>query len=289
MPRRLDIGIASFRNPEKLRATLASIQNNSVTDWRCIIVHNPSEGEADEQARAVIIEAERNDPRFVALWGDKNEGYAGAVNEFFQESETEYLAYCDNDVEILTPGWDEALCSYLDRFHEIGIIFPNGGAYPINRGPYTEVLWAPGFCWILNCLCLAEVGGFDEELGHQEEADYAQRVRMAGWKCAAAPEVKVAHHATATSDPAAIERINRGVRAWVDKWNQHFNGKNFNYHSPNVTRFEDWPPQALYLEEYWKIHMPGLNDAPEVRTFAGREYDLIRVPRFKGFYTGRVI
>ena len=64
---------------------------------------------------------------------------------------------------------------------------------------------------------------------------------------------------------------------------------NFNYHSPNVTRWEDWPPNALYLEEWWKTRLPGLNDHPESVTVDNRQYDLIKVPRFKGFYTGRVI
>ena len=112
---------------------------------------------------------------------------------------------------------------------------------------------------------------------------------MAGYKCAALRQVQVGHDATATNNPASIERINRGVVRWVDKHNRYFNGKNFHYHSPNVTRFEDWPPNALYLEEYFKAKLPGLNDAPEVVNIDGREYDLIRVPRFKEFYRGRII
>ena len=121
------------------------------------------------------------------------------------------------------------------------------------------------------------------------EVQHAMRVRMAGWKCAALPEVKVQHDATATSNPDSIERINRGVVAFVNKWNCYFNGANFNYHSPNVTRWEDWPPNALYLEEYWRARMPELNTSPEVKKIEGREYDLIRVPRFKDFYRGRII
>lgn len=56
-----------------------------------------------------------------------------------------------------------------------------------------------------------------------------------------------------------------------------------------MLRWEDWHPNALYMEEYWKTQMPNLNEAPEVRTLDGREYDLIRVPRFKDFYRGRII
>ncbi len=274
-------------DPSKLLAAVHSIQLHSVTDWRLFVIHNPSPG--DEATKEALGKLAAEDKRIEPVWQDVNVGYAGAVNMLFAAGVTEYLAWLDNDARILTPGWDEALCSYLDRFHEIGMIFPNGGAYPLNRGPYTEVMWGVGFCWALNRLAMSDAGSFDATLGHQEEADYCLRVRMVGWKCAAVPDVGVAHDATATNNPASIERINRGVMAWVDKWNHYFNGKNFNYHSVNVTRWEDWPPNALYLEEYYKLKLPGLNDSPEVVSIDGREYDLIRVPRFKDFYRGRII
>jgi GT2 family glycosyltransferase len=287
--RKLNIGVASYRNPQKLDAALRSIEQKSTTDWRCFIIHNPSEGEDDAKAGEVIREACARNERFVALWQSQNRGYAGAVNALFRRATTEYLAYLDNDAEVLVAGWDEQLCFYLDRFHEIGMIFPNGGAYQIPRGSYQEVMWGVGFCWAVNRLAMADTGEFDESLGHQEEADYALRLRMAGWKCAAAPEIRVAHNATATNDPAAVERINRGVVAFVNKWCRYFGGKNLNYHSPNVLRWEDWPPNALYLEEYWKQRLPQLNSNPSVVVLDGRQYDLISVPRLKDFYGGRII
>lgn len=285
--RRLDIGIASYRNPDKLRTTIRSIQEMSTTDWRCLIINNPS-GSLDDRAVHVVLDDATKDPRFIVVNMDRNAGYAGAVNAIFRGSNTEYVAYCDNDIQIATRGWDEKLCHHLDMFHEVGIIFPNGGAYQIDRGQYQEVMWGVGFCWIMNRLA-ARNGPMDETLGHQEEADLCMRIRMAGWKCAALPEVKVAHDATATSDPAATERINLGVVNWVNKWCRYFGGVNLNYNSPNVLRWEDWPPNALYLEEYWRIRMPYLNKVPEVLTIEGREYDLIKVPRFKDFYRGRII
>jgi glycosyltransferase involved in cell wall biosynthesis len=293
--RRLDIGIAAYRDATKLQKAVFHLRQNSITDWRLLVVDNPAEG---SQTRSYIEQLCREDERIECRFMAENVGYAGAVNEILAWSQTEYCAYLDHDAYVQTKGWDEALCGYLDRFHEIGLIFPNGGAYQIVRGPYTEVLWQAGFCWIMNRLCMSDLKAdgktergevFDTALGHQEEADVAQRVRMAGWKCAAAVEVGVQHDATATSNPASTERISRGVVNWVDKWNRYFNGKNFNYHSVNVTRFEDWPPNALYLEEWWKQRLPSLNDNPEVVTIDGRKYDLIRVPRFSEFYRGRII
>ena len=287
MARRLDIGIVSYKAAEKLRTAVSTVAAHCVTDWRLFIIHNPSEG--DQATVDYIHEAAKSEPRIVPVFLPENVGYAGGVAKLMEIAETEYVAYCDNDVRIMTRGWDETLCGYLDRFHEIGMIFPNGGPYEINRGPYTEVLWGVGYCWVLSRLAMKDTGPFDTTLGHQEEADYCQRVRMAGYKCAAVSKVQVMHDATASNDPAANERISRGVVNWVNKWNRYFNGRNFHYHSPNVTRFEDWPPNALYLEEYWRLKLPGLNAAPEKVELDGRMYDLIRVPRYEGFYQDRII
>lgn len=301
MSRRLDIGLISYGKPQQLAQTVAAIQKHSVTDWRLLLVVNPH---PKHDMREVVCGLADRDSRITPIWQPVNVGYAMSVNHILLESTTEYIAYVDDDATVETAGWDETLCGYLDRFHEIGMIFPNGGPYPIDRGAYTEILWGVGFCWVMNRMCAGDLEHdglthpnypiergevFDTRLGHQEEADVCQRVRMAGWKCAADYDVRVRHNATSTNDPASVERINRGVVKWVNKWCSYFGGKNLNYHSPNVLRFEDWPPQALYMEEYWKIRDPSLNVEPTVVTMDGREYDLIRVPRFKDFYRGRII
>ena len=292
--RRLDIGCASYGKPQHLKNTIEALQRNSVTDWRLAIVSNPH---PHQDNRELIAGLADRDCRIVPIWNTENVGYAGAVNQIVQWATTEYIAFLDDDATIGTHGWDETLCGFLDRQHEIGLIFPNGGPYPINRGAYTEVEWGVGFCWIVNRMCATDVANapygngpetfMDATIGHQNECDLALRVRMCGWKCAAVPEVYVQHMATATNDPASTERINRGVLQFVDKWNNWFGGKNQNYHSPNVLRWEDW--NALYMEQWFQTKVPGLNDNPEVVTIEGTEYDLIKVPRLKGFYRSRII
>jgi glycosyltransferase involved in cell wall biosynthesis len=293
--RRLDIGICAWKDVGKLARAVAAIRQHSVTDWRLLIVDNSPD---DSPTRPLIAKFCAEDSRITARLMDDNVGYAGAVNAITEWSTTEYTAYLDHDAYVMTPGWDETLAGYLDRFHEIGMIFPGSGAYPIPRGVYTECMWTPGFCWMVSRLCWADMKAdgrtangefFDTTLGHQEEADAALRVRLAGYKCAGAPEVRVMHDATATSNPANQERISRGVVNWVNKWCQYFGGKHLNYHSTNVIRWEDW--NALYFEEFWKQNpaLQGLNDNPEVVTLNGAEYDLIRVPRLKGFYRGRIV
>ncbi len=285
--RKFDIGIASYGSPDKLKNAIASLQRHSVTDWRVFVFDNPH---PTDNVRDLIANLAAQDPRIIPVFMETNVGYVGAVNELFNRAESEYIGFLDNDAEVLTGGWDETLCSYLDRFHEIGMMFPNGGHMPIPRGAYTEILWAAGFCWVLNRMAQRKVGLFDTELGHHEEVDYCTRLKLEGYKLASAPEVQVAHHETSTRSPESQERISAGVVRWLNKWCSYFGGKNLNYHSPNVLRITDWNITALHAEDYFKSKLPGLNDNPESITMDdGSEWDLIKVPRPKGFYRSRII
>lgn len=286
--RRFDLGIASYgRNWQQLEKTFASIIANSTTDFKVFVAHNPSEG--DELTKEAICRIADRDKRFVPVWHERNTGYAGAVNTILQAATTDRVGYVENDATILTHGWDESLCQLLDIHHQLGWVFPNGGAYSINRGDHSEILWGVGYCWVLARQAMVETGLFDTEIGHQNEVDYQTRLRLAGWKLGALPSVCVNHEAASTSNPASLDRINKGVVQWVDKWLARLVGKNINYHSPNVLRHEDWHPTAIHMEQYWLERFPDLNANPEVVTVDGVKFDLIRVPRLSGFYRQRII
>lgn len=292
--RRLDIGVASYGNPDGLSKLYQSVGRHSRTDWRLRVIVNPHPDKEQREAVNSICNAIGGRPFPTGVgwaeiyWQKENIGYVGAVNKILELAETEYVAYLDHDVEILTDGWDELMAHALDRFHEIGMIFPSG-ARTVPRAQYDEILWGVGCCWMIPARVARLVGGFDSSLGHHEEVDYQTRVRLEGLKIAAARGVGIAHAARASSDPAAQDRIGAGVVRWMNKWTAYFGGKGLNYHSPNVLRHDDWPTSALHLEKYFRFHLPGLNTEPEVVTIEGVEYDLIKVPRPKGFYRGRVI
>lgn len=285
---RIDFGTASYNNPAKLDRAITAFRNNSKSDWRLLIVDNNS---TDQDVRNVVERHVSQDQRVVAEFNEHNLGYVGAVNRILSWAETNNVGYIDNDAYIETPGWDLKLSSYLESHHEVGMAFPNGGAYPIKRPSYLEILWGVGFCWILNRQRFVEIGGFDTEIGHQEEVDFQTRLHLAGYRCVADPSVRVVHDSTSSNDPAARERINNGVIKWVDKWNKYFVGPHVNYYSSNVTRFEDW--HSSYLEEWYQQQpeLQGINDNPETLYIKelGREVDLIKVPRWQNLYRGRII
>lgn len=285
---RIDMGTASYNNPQKLNMMLINMRENSTSDWRFLIVDNAS---TDPGVKTVIEKHASEDSRIIPKFLDHNTGYVGAVNMILDWAETNNVGYLDNDAYVTTYGWDMKLASYLEANHEVAMAFPNGGAYPIKRSRYIEILWGVGYCWILNRQRYKEIGGFDTSIGHQEEVDFQTRIRLGGWRIVADPSVVVNHDSTSTRNPAAQERINQGVINWVNKWNKYFVGPAITYHSPNVTRFEDW--SAIYLEEWYQQQpeLQGLNDNPETVYIAslGREVDLIKVPRYQHLYRGRII
>lgn len=290
----IDIGIASYENPDKLNSTINAIRSRTESDFRLLIVDNNS---SDPMVRDIIEMHASSDPRLFVEYLDNNIGYVGAVNRFFDWAESDYLVYCDNDALILTNNWDREFISILDNNQEVAMVFGKGvgagGAYPINRQGYTEILWGIGCFWMLRKTAQIDVGYLDDTLGHQEEVDLQQRLRMAGWKMAITDKVKIEHAATASTSPEAQQRINAGIINWVNKWCKYFTGNLVDYYSENVIRFEDWPPNALYLEEFYKQFIPNINDNPEQVIIEGREYDLNKVPRaaYGGgtMYRGRII
>lgn len=285
---RIDLGIASYQNPDKLDRCITLLRQNTVSDFRCLVVDNDS---PDHGVKTVIERHAAEDSRIIPQYLSTNIGYCGAVNVILDWAETNNVGYVDNDAYVMTHGWDEKLALYLESNHEVAMAFPNGGAYPIQRARYLEILWGVGFCWILNRQRYKEIGGFDVNIGHQEEVDYQTRLRLGGWRMVADPSVMVRHDSTSSRNPEAQERINNGVIKWVNKWNEYFVGPAITYHSPNVTRFEDW--SAIYLEEWYQQQpeLQGINDNPDTVYIAalGREVDLIKVPRWQHLYRGRMI
>lgn len=308
--RRIDIGVASYGNDvAKLDRALASIRTNSVLDWRCIVMHNPSEGDID--ARTYL--SRMSDSRFLPVFLPTNGGYAGAINAFFKlyNHAVEYVGYCDNDVEIQTHGWDEKMCDVMDHV-EVAQVFPGRGHYGFHNGKYNECLWSAGYCWVmkgaylrlLNISDIAHVRRssadfpMDVALGHHEEVDLMIRLRLAGFQIACCPDVDVIHHETATranaKDHEPGGRIHDGVVRWMNKWNRYFCGGQLQYsmtkYDDHALRYTDWPPCALYLERMTLARFPDWNKNPRVVDVpeAG-DMDVVEVLKPTGCYRGRAI
>ena len=307
--RRLDIGISSYRNPEKLKRCLESVAAMSTTDWRCLIVHNSSGDVEGGDAYRVAENMQADDRRFIFDPAGANLGYAASVNRIAQWAETPYFAYLDNDIEILTPGWDERLCAVMDLDPRIRQVFPGEGHYGFRNGKYHECLWGVGCAWVIRAEAALKLTAdnrkscpldfMDTSLGHHEEVDLMVRLRLAGYRLACDPGVNILHHQTATSSPESAKRIHMGVVRFMNKWERYFVGDSVKHPNPDpdsgegydpaFLRYTDWPPCALYLERWVLSQFSDLNANPEtVQTTAG-PMDVIKILKPTNCYRGRAI
>jgi GT2 family glycosyltransferase len=295
--RQLDIGIASYRNPDKLAACIASVAEMSSTGIRCLIVHNFSNDAEGRKAHALASKVAEVNKRFQVVM-QANSGYAGAVNRIAKWATTDYFAYLDNDTEIKTYGWDERLCAVMDRDPKIAQVFPGSGHYDFYNGKYHECLWNAGCAWVMRrSQAFGEV--MDTTLGHHEEVDLMVRLRLRGYRLACDPTVEISHHETATQSPESAKRIHAGVVRWMNKWNRYFVGEDISYpnpdpdsgegYDPRAMRYTDWPPCAMYLERWTLAQFKNWNTAPRVVQTSAGFMDAIEILKPTGYYRGRAM
>ncbi len=167
--------------------------------WELIIADNGSTDASREIARK--FETRFAQMRVIQTQGSRRLA-ARARNAGVQESQSEFLAFCDADDEI-SPGWvaamvralsqHEVVCGQFrfDKFNDLrtameltdawkdglfkGRFLPGGGSGNLGIRRRTHDL----------------IGGFDECLPHGEDADYFWRLQLEGFKLYVEPRAIV--------------------------------------------------------------------------------------------------
>ena len=273
------IGICSYNNFSKLTVAIASIQQHATTDYELLIVDNNS---TDDNTLKLLHKL--HDSRTArVIFNPDNKRYAGAVNQIFKEAKNEYVIYCDNDIQILSPRFDEVFIGLLENNKDIGWVSSSrNGAMPLDFGVYEEVSWAVGCCFASTKKIFEAVGGIDETLLHQNDPDFCIRLRMAGYRVVASKVVHLHHNCSSTNSPEQQDNINKGVMQFINKWNKYFLGVTGDYFSPAVMRWDDFPLNRVHACKYFKSL--NLNKNPEILSYRGQKYDLIKIPMFVGSY-----
>lgn len=310
------IGVASYLAPTKLRRTLETLRTQTIGEWRCVIIHNEvSNNEDDAQAQHVGREFASADSRF-SFVSQANSFYSGAVNRLLEiavNEAAEFVVHCDNDIEILTYGWNAQMESLLRSNPECAWVFPGDGHFPLENGRYRECLWHAGYCFMLSMAARQKLedreremftssylraGYINAKLGHHEEVCLMVRLRLAGFTTACIPGINVIHHETATrADDANHKpggRIHDGVVRWMNFYNRYFCGDQLQYsmtaYDARALRYTDWNVDALYLERMTLHYFPNWNARPRTVNVPGvGEMDVIEVLKPKGCYAGRAI
>jgi glycosyltransferase involved in cell wall biosynthesis len=147
------------------------------------------------------------DDRVRVLRSEENLGVSGGRNLGIRAARADghaLIAFLDNDVET-HPGWNLPFLAELADHPEVGLVgergvvlhFEAGGRReePLYGGPVQACDMVIGFCMVLRAEAVAQIGGFDENLGlfWHDDDDYGLRAARLGWEVRHVPTGLVDH------------------------------------------------------------------------------------------------
>jgi N-acetylglucosaminyl-diphospho-decaprenol L-rhamnosyltransferase len=229
--------IPTLNGRERLLHALASVQKQTHPPAAVVVVDNAStDGTADAVAQAF--------PDVIVLRNDENVGFGRAVNRGAEAAVGDALVLVNNDVvlepdfldRLLAPLADERVgmvAGVLLQARDPGRIDSAGIELDVTLQSY-DLLWNEpverleddvpepigpcGGAAAYRLEVFRAAGGFDDAFfAYWEDVDLALRLRLAGWRCAAAPAARAHHHHGATLGGAspAQRRLEAFGRAFV--------------------------------------------------------------------------
>jgi len=178
--------VPSYNKPEYLPECLRSIQNQTFTEWECIVVSDGSP--RVEEIRAAV--ASMNDPRFRLVEHERNRGPAAARNTGAKAARGDWLLCVDED-DAVAPECVEVLLSTaltrgVDLVHP-QVRFHNGklsGRRYVLPDPIQTLHSQPllGVGFLIRRSTWEELGGYDEspDVDGREDTEWWIRVLHGG-------------------------------------------------------------------------------------------------------------
>lgn len=232
--------IVPFRDePEMLRACVESVLGRST--WRrfeLLLVDNQS---SRPETAALLEQLAARDPRVRVLRWDQPFNYSALHNDIAAQAEGDYLLLLNNDTEVITPGWIEALLEHAQR-PEVAVagcrlLYPDdlvqhagvivgigsfaGHAHHLLPADHPGYMARPHLlqnvsavtfaCAMMRRAVYAELGGMDA--GNlavaYNDVDFCLRAREKGYLVVYTPHARLYHHESRTrggEDDAAKQR-----------------------------------------------------------------------------------
>lgn len=224
--------IPNWNGAGRLERCLASLASQRGATAEVLVIDNAS---SDDSAEA----AARTGARVLRL--PENRGFAAAINTGVADTESEFIAVVNNDVE-LDPGWLQALVAALERHPECGMVTgrtlvrgeegtldgvgdalslgfaaarlgygrPDGPGYRQER----PVLAVSGAASLIRRDVFRRIGGFEEAFfAYLEDVDFCLRAQLAGFQARYIPEAVAWHEVSASSGGG--RHLHPRVAAWL--------------------------------------------------------------------------
>ncbi|MGC9526203.1 MAG: glycosyltransferase [Limnospira sp.] len=210
----ISIIIPVYNGEKTIRETIASVLNQTLTDFELLII---DDGSTDSTS---AIASSFTDPR-IKLLSYPNAGLAASRNRGIRESQAEYISFIDAD-DLWTPDKLESqyqalrehpeaalAYSWTDCIDESGNFFRRGSHFTVDGNVYSYILVnnfiESGSNILVHRRALLEVGLFDESLSGAADRDLWIRL-AARYPFVAVPKVQILYRISPTSMSANIIR-----------------------------------------------------------------------------------
>ncbi len=220
---------------EILRNCIDSIfYRSSYRNYKIVIVDNQSR----EEDTFKYYQGIGSNPKISIINYDRAFNYADINNHAVTQVDSEYIVFLNNDVEVISPGWIEAMLEFVQRkdvgavgarlyypnekIQHAGVIISMGGVaghphcnFPKDSHGYFGRITAIQNFSAVTAACLMirkevfdEVGGFDGEYSHAfNDVDFCLKIRQKGYLIVYTPYAELYHH----------ESLSRGYEDTVEK------------------------------------------------------------------------
>jgi len=216
----IDIIIPVYNGYEFLNPLFDSIEKNTISQYRLIVVNDCS---PDERVKPLLLKRLEKHPSAIFIDHKINEGFVKSVNEAYSNTSNHFLIL-NTDTEV-PAFWMERLMYPIVHMDKIASTTPFTNSGQIASFPnfiadneifegmsvdaldsvfrnidpkdfYEEVPTGVGFCMGVNYSLIQEIGFFVEEefgKGYGEENDWCQRAIQNGYKNLMVPNLFVYH------------------------------------------------------------------------------------------------
>ncbi|MBW1698264.1 MAG: glycosyltransferase [Deltaproteobacteria bacterium] len=259
--------IIPFRDQsEALKRCIRSIlKKTTYKKYSILLINNCS----SEDATLHYLKEISKKPNITILEYNKEFNFSAINNFAVSKTESEYILFLNNDTEIITPDWIEAMLEHAQR-QEVGCV----GAllyYPDDTVQHGGVIIGPGgvaghshlhwrrdsygyigrlkvvnnlsavtaACMMIRRSVFHEVGGFDENITHAfNDIDLCLKIREKGYRVIYTPYAELYHHESLSrgyeDTPEKQERFNREVEYMKKRWGEVIRSGD-PYYNPNFS------------------------------------------------------
>jgi len=270
-PGRVEIVLPTRDLADDLRRCLESVfARSTYGDFAVTLVDN---GSVESDTAALLAAWTKREPlRFKTLRVDEPFNFSRLVNAGARASDGPYLLFLNNDTEVLTPDWLEALLEQAQRppvgavscrllygdgtVQHAGVVVGLGAlaghvyrfAAPDDPGPggalfsirnYSAVTAA---CLMVRRDAFEAVGGFDEAFAIEfNDVDFCLRLGAAGYRNVYVPHAELVHYESKSrggaDSPAKRRRRLEERTLFTERW--HSDRFRDPYYNPNLTLIDE--------------------------------------------------